>query len=300
VRVPLLAEGALIGSLNLASATENAFTGEHLEIAREVADQLAVAIRQADYHEQVQRHATELEVRVSERTTQLEAVNRELEAFSYSVSHDLRAPLRAIKGFAGMLAENQSDGLGEEGQHNVERIRTAVLRMSDLIDGMLSLARIARSELRWRVVDLSEMALAIAAELREQGERDVELVIAPGLRVEGDSRLLRITLENLLSNAWKYTGKHRQARIEVGCTEENGGPVYFVRDDGAGFDMTYAGKLFTAFQRLHRACDFEGTGIGLATVHRIIARHGGRIWAEAAPERGATFYFTLGAREPSR
>ncbi len=236
----------------------------------------------------------ELERRVAERTSQLELANKELEAFSYSVSHDLRAPLRSIDGFSQALLEDYADRLDPQGQEYLRRARAASQRMAELIDDLLNLARVARADLRREPVDLSAMARAIAGELqRSQPERRAAFVIADGLVASGDPRLLRVALVNLLGNAWKFTGKQPEARIEFGRTHRDGEPAYFVRDDGAGFDMAYVGKLFGPFQRLHGAAEFEGTGIGLATVQRIVHRHGGRVWAEGAVGRGATFYFTL-------
>ncbi len=295
----LIAQGQLVGLLKLASTSFDAFALEHRSVAREVADQLAVALHDAQLKEQLQRYTVELERRVEQRTAQLEATNRELETFSYSVSHDLRAPLRAIAGFNQMLLEDHAERLDADGRGFLDRIRTATQRMGQLIDDLLSLARVARGVLHWQAVDLSTCAESIVAELRKaQPERQVELVIAPRAVAQGDARLLRVALENLLSNAWKYTGKQATARIELGASVHEGQPVYFVRDDGAGFDPQYADKLFAPFQRLHDSAEFEGTGIGLATVQRIIHRHGGRLWAESAVAAGATFYFTLAAEPP--
>ena len=236
----------------------------------------------------------QLEQRVVERTAQLEAANAELEAFSYSVSHDLRTPLRSIDGFSQALLEDYMDKLDAPGQNYLQRVRRATQRMGQLIDDLLNLSRVTRSEMHLESVDLSAIAQMIATELQEaQPERQVEFQIVAGLVANGDSRLLRIVLENLLGNAWKFTAKHSRARIEFGRCSQNGIHTYFVRDDGTGFDMAYTDKLFGAFQRLHGITEFQGTGIGLATVQRIIHRHSGRVWAEAAVEQGATFYFTL-------
>jgi signal transduction histidine kinase len=236
----------------------------------------------------------ELEQRVAERTTELATINGELESFSYSVSHDLRAPLRSIDGFSQALAEDYGDKLDSAGLDHLQRVRRAAQHMSGLIDDMLSLSRVTRSTMRKEKLDLSALARSVAEELqREQPERRVEFLIADGLTVEGDSQLLRIALENLLGNAWKYTSRHERARIEVGRHSSNGHAVLFVKDDGAGFDQKYSERLFGAFQRLHGVKEFPGTGIGLATVQRIIRRHGGTIWAEGAVEKGATFYFTV-------
>ena len=237
---------------------------------------------------------TELEQRVVERTAQLTAANQELEAFSYSVSHDLRTPLRSIDGFSRILLKSYLDKLDTPGQDYLQRVRAASQRMGQLIDDLLELSRVTRVELRREAVDLSALARAIAAELQQtQPGRQVTFVIAEGLVARGDARLLRVVLENLLNNAWKFTGKLTHAEIAFGSTQQDGRPVYCVHDNGAGFDMAYADKLFGAFQRLHPASEFEGTGIGLATVQRIIHRHGGRVWAEGAVGQGARFYFTL-------
>jgi PAS domain S-box-containing protein len=236
-----------------------------------------------------------LERRVIERTAQLEAANKELEAFSYSVSHDLRAPLRGVDGFSQALLERYADKLDDKGKHYLQRIRAGTQRMGELIDDLLRLSRVTRSEMRRTKVDLSVLAEAIAAELHStQPERQVEWAIAPRLFVDGDARLLRVALENLLNNAWKFTSNTLNTRIEFGVILKEGvGVAYFVRDNGAGFDMAYVDKLFGAFQRLHSTTQFPGTGIGLATVQRIVHRHGGQVWAESAVEQGATFYFTL-------
>lgn len=231
---------------------------------------------------------------VTNANTELSAVNKELEAFSYSVSHDLRAPLRSIDGFSQALVEDYPDKLDEQGKNYLQRVRSSTQRMGELIDDLLKLSRVTRSEMKLEMVNLSTLAQSIATEVQKtQPERQVELVITPGLSAKGDEHLLRLLLENLLGNAWKFTGKHPQARIEFGSTQVDGKQVFFVRDDGAGFDMTYAHKLFAPFQRLHSASEFPGSGIGLATVQRIVHRHGGRIWAEAEIEKGATFYFRL-------
>ncbi|HLQ67522.1 MAG TPA: ATP-binding protein [Candidatus Limnocylindrales bacterium] len=236
----------------------------------------------------------ELEQRVAARTIELETSNKELEAFSYSVSHDLRAPLRAIDGFSKALLEDCGEALGETGTRHLERVRNATRQMGLLIDDLLNLARLSRAELRREPVDLGAVGQEIAASLEQaQPERKVSFVLAPDLRADGDSQLLRVVLDNLLRNAWKFTSKHPTGRIELGQTGTNGRRVFFVADDGAGFDMAHADLLFAPFQRLHRQSDFEGTGVGLATVQRIIHRHGGRLWAEGAVDKGATFYFTL-------
>jgi light-regulated signal transduction histidine kinase (bacteriophytochrome) len=239
-----------------------------------------------------------LEQRVRERTAELEAANKELEAFSYSVSHDLRAPLRAMDGFSMALIEDYAGKLDETAMDHLRRIRAGSQRMAGLIDDLLHLSRVTRTEMCPEHVDLTAMAEAIGEELRRsQPDRSVEFVVAPALAANADPRLLRLALFNLIDNAWKFTSKHAQARIEVGELEKNGGRVFFVRDNGAGFDMSYVGRLFGAFQRLHTVQEFEGTGIGLAIVQRIVHRHGGIVWAEGAVGAGATVYFTLGGKE---
>ena len=236
----------------------------------------------------------QLERRVIQRTNELQAAIGELESFSYSVSHDLRAPLRAIDGFSQILLEDYADELDEEGKSYLGRIRNASQRLGWLIDGLLDLSRMTRGEMRRERVDLSALAKAVAEDLRhDQPERQAEFVISEDLLVSGDPVLLRAVMENLLGNAWKFTKTRSRARIEFGVSEADGTPAYFVRDNGIGFDMAYAGKLFGAFQRLHSSSEFEGTGIGLATVQRIIHRHGGRVWAKGEVGVGATFFFTL-------
>lgn len=237
----------------------------------------------------------ELEARVAERTQELERANRELETFSYSVSHDLRAPLRHILGFSAMVVKANEGKLGSASVDHLGKIAAGAQRMAELIDDLLQLSHISRQEMRWRPFNLSELSAKVIQVLAQaHPQRNVEVVIAPAMTIEGDRGLMQIAMENLLGNAWKFTSHTEHARIEVGCTERDGEPIYFVRDNGAGFDMKYAAKLFGAFQRLHSAEEFEGSGIGLSIVQRIIVRHAGRVWVEAAAGEGATFYFTLG------
>jgi signal transduction histidine kinase len=244
---------------------------------------------------------------LQQHVAELQESNRELDAFSHTVSHDLRAPLRAIDGFSQALLEDYGSRLDDEGREYLQRMGAASRRMAQLIEDLLNLSRSGRIELCRGEVDLSAMARDIAEDLRKmQPEREVDFVIAPGLTANGDERLLRVALDNLLGNGWKFTFRRDQGKIELGVLAESGSEqtgqgtagenVYYVKDNGAGFDMAYADRLFVPFQRLHGRDEFGGTGIGLATVRRIIERHGGRIWAESAPERGATFYFTLTER----
>ncbi len=232
----------------------------------------------------------------SRRAAKLRAANRELEAFSYAVSHDLRAPLHSIDGFSQALLDDHADRLDKAGQKHLVRLRAATARMGELIEDLLQLSRVTRAKMRRETVNLSALAESVVEDLRHaEPQRQVDVVIQPGLLAESDAKLLRIVLANLLANAWKFTGKQPAARIELGVLDGKEGRAFFVRDNGAGFNMAYAGKLFGAFQRLHAESEFPGTGIGLATVQRIVHRHGGRIWAEGAVNRGATFYFTLPA-----
>ena len=248
--------------------------------------------------EEVEKLNAELELRVRARTIALESTNRELEAFSYSVSHDLRAPLRSIDGFSAALLEDYGETIDSLGQSYLARIRANSQTMADLIDGLLTLSRLTRSEMRYETVDLSEIARDVLRMLRERDpQRKVNVRIQDGLTAHGDPRLLRNVLENLLGNAWKFTAKRDDAQISFGASQENGETVFSIKDNGAGFDMAYSDKLFGAFQRLHKATEYDGTGIGLATVQRIIRRHGGSIRAEAAVGEGAAFYFTLPPQE---
>ena len=290
---PVRNNSKIIGVLSIQSYTPNAYTEEDLRTLQALADHCSGALERIRAELEIERLNAELEKRVRERTAQLEAINKELETFSYSVSHDLRAPLRSIRGFSEVLLERHAPQLDASGREFLRRACESSHQMDLLIEDLLKFSRIGRSELVRQPVDLSALAESISAELRKADpERAAEFVIAPGLHAEADGRLLRVALDNLLRNAWKFSGKVPEARIEFGfCHEPE--PAFFVRDNGTGFDMQYAGKLFGVFQRLHSASEFPGTGVGLATVQRIINRHGGRIWAHSAPNQGASFYFTL-------
>lgn len=242
-----------------------------------------------------------LEQRVADRTAQLQASNKELEAFSYSVSHDLRAPLRHIDGFSQALLEDCAENLDETGKTYLKEVRGASQEMAQLIDDVLQLARITRSEMRREVVNLSDIAHRVTAELKKlDSDRKVTVNIEEGLTAEADKRLVRIIFNNLLGNAWKFTARNPLAEISFAHRRADGETIYFIRDNGAGFDMAYAGKLFGAFQRLHTTGEFEGTGIGLATVQRIVNRHGGRVWANSVVGEGATLSFTLSSVQETR
>jgi len=264
------------------------FPALYLSIYRPMQTHIAESKRA---EESIQKLNRELERRIAE----LAASNRELEMFSSSVSHDLRSPLQVIDGFSQVLREDYDDRLDERGRDYLARIRTVTAHMAQLIDDLLDLSGVTRVTMRREPVDLSRVAQGIAHDLqRREPERRVEFAVAEGLVAEGDARLLRIALENLLRNAWKFTSTHAQARIRFGAVADAGGPpAYFVSDDGVGFDMAYAAKLFVPFSRLHTTDEFPGTGIGLGIVQRIVQRHGGRVWAQGAVEQGATFYFTL-------
>jgi PAS domain S-box-containing protein len=258
-------------------------------IARDVTDRIRAA-------EEIRILNTELDRRVQERTAQLEAANRELESFSFSVSHDLRAPLRRIDGWSGALLEEYGPTLDESATHYLHRLRNETHRMGVLIDGLLSLSRVIRTDMALKHVDLSAICNRIVGRLRDaEPDRTVDVDIEPGISLRADPALIEVAMTNILENAWKFTGRRPDPRIVVGRRTEEGRQTIFVRDNGAGFDLQYAEKLFGAFQRMHSQSEFPGTGIGLATVHRIVHRHGGTIWVETEPDKGATFFFTLDA-----
>lgn len=301
--VPLKARGQTLGALTLVWAESGRrYSMADLAFAEELAGRAAVAVDNArlyqvsrDAEEKLKALNAELEQRVEDRSAKLAAVNSELEAFNYSVSHDLRAPLRGVTGFSEALLEDYGDQLDEAGRHYVARIQAAAQRMGDLIDDLLDLSRLSRADMKPSQVNLSELAADVAADLgQHHKDRKVEFRLEPDLQAQGDPRLLKVVLENLLSNAWKFTQHKEEAVVAFGQARDGS---YCVRDNGAGFDMRYAGKLFSPFQRLHSPNEFEGSGIGLATVQRIIHRHGGTLWAESEVDQGAAFYFTLPAAQ---
>ena len=286
--VPLTHEGRTMGVLELAFSQPP--DDRSLEFLARVRAMVGIAFRVAESRQRVDR----LLVETQRQANAAENANKELEAFSYSVSHDLRAPLRGIDGFSQALLEDFADNLPPKAQEYLQRIRAAAQRMAELIDDLLRLSRVTRADFRRERIDLSQLAGEVVGELRRANpERDVKVVLQDNVTAWGDSRLMKITLENLIGNSWKFTSKVAAPVIEFGVENVDDAPAYFVRDNGAGFDMKYSQRLFSAFQRLHTDKEFPGTGIGLATVHRIVSRHGGRIWVDAEVGKGATFHFTL-------
>jgi light-regulated signal transduction histidine kinase (bacteriophytochrome) len=298
---PLNRGGEVVGVLDVVADEVGFFDGEMTRLLALLAHDVSYALdllaarANRDRAEAALRqlNAT-LEARVNERTQLLEAANRELEAFSYSVSHDLRAPLRAISGFTDIVLERSDGAIDDESRAHLGRVKAAAARMSQLIDDLLNLSRIARAEFNRRETSLSAIASDIVAELAEaEPTRSVDVRIADALTASADPGLARVLLANLLGNAWKFSGRRERATIEFGSSRVDGVDAFFVRDNGAGFDAAHADKLFAPFQRLHNEREFPGTGIGLALAQRVVHRHGGRIWADAAVDAGATFYFTL-------
>ncbi len=282
--------GKVIGTLSFGTRSRETFADDDLSLMKAVTDQVAVAMTRMRDNLEIRGLNSELKKNVH----LLEAANQELESFSYSVSHDLRTPLRSIDGFTYAILEEYADRLDETGRGYLDRVRASAAKMGNLIDALLQLSRLIRGDLNRTTVDLASLARTAADDLKNlESSRPVEFVIPGDITAHGDPVMLRAVVENLFSNAWKFTGKCSSALVEFGMTTKDGEQVYFVRDNGAGFDMAYASKMFTAFQRLHTADEFPGVGIGLATVQRIIHRHGGRIWAEAEVGKGATFFFTL-------
>jgi signal transduction histidine kinase/CheY-like chemotaxis protein len=282
--LPLVLEGDFLGSLGCLWRTRHRPSDEEVKLLGMLADATGVAM------ESVRRQAA-LELQLRDRGRDLDAVTRELEAFSYSVSHDLRGPLRSVSGFGKLLAKDYEDRLDDAGKNFLAYVTDGTLRISTLVDALLELSRVSRAPLHKQELDLSAMAREVVAELqRRDPQRVVEISIESGLQAEADPRLTRTALDNLLGNAWKFSSRRAEAHIAFGRGDDG---AFCVRDDGAGFEMAYADKLFTPFQRQHRQDEFEGAGVGLATVQRIVMRHGGRIWAEAVEGEGATFFFTL-------
>jgi light-regulated signal transduction histidine kinase (bacteriophytochrome) len=314
--VPLLQGENLWGLLCIHQcAAPRQWQATEVEFVTQIASHLGIALHHAELmaklqaeiveRQQAEQRAQDLNKGLQQAIIELKAVNKELETFSYSVSHDLRAPLRSIDGFSQALIEDCHDQLDESGHDHLRRIRTATQKMGQLIDDLLTLSRVIRSDMHREAVDLSRLASHICTVLQQSHpERQVEFNVQTGLITQGDTRLLQVVLENLLNNAWKFTAKRPQAKIDFGLlsseTVENISTyTYFVRDDGVGFDMAYIDKLFSPFQRLHSVTEFPGNGIGLATVQRIVHRHGGQLRAEGALGQGATFYFTLSTGEPA-
>ena len=293
--VPVRHGEKILGAIHLADERPAMVPVSKVEFIEQLAFILGEALFRFGIEEELRQLNRELEQRVADRTAQLESANRELEAFAYSVSHDLRTPLRSIDGFSHAVLEDYKERLDDAGRDFLQRIRTAAGKMGQLIDALLNLSRLTRGDLNRVAVDIGSLARGIAEDLKKfEPHREAQFNIMEGITAEADPVMLRVVLENLLSNAWKFTGKREKAKIEIGAVDNGGKPVYFVRDNGAGFDMAYASKLFSAFQRLHGPNEFPGVGIGFATVQRIVHRHGGKIWAEAEVDKGATVYFTLG------
>ncbi|HEX7004410.1 MAG TPA: ATP-binding protein [Trueperaceae bacterium] len=297
--VPLTSRGQTLGVLSLVQAESGRHYDENdLSLAMQLAERAALAVDNARLYLESLRSNDELEKRVAERTAELLALNRELEAFTYSASHDLRGPLRGIDGFAQALFEDYGGALDERALGYVQRIQAGAARLGTIIDALLALSRLNRSDFRRVPLDLTLKARDTLVRLREvEPDRRVEARVQEGLRARGDSAMVRLLLDNLIGNAWKFTSDQATARIEVGSLEQDGERVFYVSDNGIGFDMNYADKLFEPFQRLHAIDTYPGTGVGLATVARIVDRHGGRISAEGKPGEGATFYFTLGGAD---
>ncbi|MGH8715005.1 MAG: MASE4 domain-containing protein [Casimicrobiaceae bacterium] len=294
--MPMIAGGQLIGAISFGGES-GPFTAEQMSIAREVATQLAIAVSQARLYDRVKRHAEELELRVRARTVELETANKELDAFSYSVSHDLRAPLRAVDGYARMLEEDYGGRLDAEGNRLLGVVRSSSRQMGRLIDDLLAFARLGREQLRTRPLQLDDLVNQVIDETRPAHDgRKIEFVVGNLGSADADPALLKQALENLLTNAIKFTRDKNPAIIEVGSQGNGDGDemnTYYVKDNGAGFDMKYYDKLFGVFQRLHSSAEYPGTGVGLAIVQRVIHRHGGRVWAESTLGQGTTFFFTL-------
>jgi light-regulated signal transduction histidine kinase (bacteriophytochrome) len=299
--MPMIAGGELIGAISF-GGEPGSFRDEQMSIAREVATQLAIAVTQARLYDRVKRHADELELRVGERTAELQVANKELDAFSYSVSHDLRAPLRAVDGYARMLEEDYAGKLDSEGNRLLGVVRASSQKMGHLIDDLLAFSRLGREQLRTRPLQLNDLVAEIIDEARPGHDgRNIDFVVGELGTANADPALLKQALANLVSNAIKFTRDKDPAVIEIGTGDKGNATdadVYYVKDNGAGFDMKYYDKLFGVFQRLHSHAEYPGTGVGLAIVQRVIHRHGGRVWADSTPGSGTAFYFTLRTDAP--
>jgi signal transduction histidine kinase len=295
--VPLFGKNRIIGGISaLGKAGGASFTKTDLDLITLFANQVSIAIENASLVEELRNTLDTLEQRIQARTAELTEINRELESFCYSASHDLRSPLRGIDGFSQILMDDYPQLLDEPARDYLERIRAASQRMGQIIDDLLRLSQVVRKSMRWEPVDLSAMAQRLVNRYRSQTPaRAVSVKLAPDLHCDGDAELLEMALDNLLGNAWKFTQNVAQPSIEFGSRREEGETALFVCDNGCGFDMQYQGKLFQPFQRLHRQEEYPGCGVGLAIAERIVKRHGGRLWAVSAPGKGATFLFTLPA-----
>ncbi|GIK44778.1 MAG: hypothetical protein BroJett012_06810 [Betaproteobacteria bacterium] len=295
---PICRKGKVSGVIVFLGEIADMFTEEMVGLLNRMASDISFSLDRMEAIRESQELQSTLEERVQQRTAELASALRELETFSYTVSHDLRAPLRAIDGFTKLVMEECAGHLGENGLAHMERVRSNVFRMGMLMDSLLDLARVSRTDLKRTYFDMAVQARAVAEQLRRENPlRQAAFDLPQSIHVEADEALLQIVVENLLSNAWKYTAKAEVAHITLGVLDQEGVPIYYISDNGTGFDMKQAGKLFQAFERLHENSEFKGTGVGLATVQRIIQRHGGQVWAESAPGAGATFYFSL-APEP--
>jgi light-regulated signal transduction histidine kinase (bacteriophytochrome) len=289
--IPIRANHEIVGLLQLNDRKKNCFTIEMIQFLERLTESIGVALMRKQAEEKI----VSLNVSLAQHATELEAVNKELESFSYSVSHDLRAPLRSMAGFSTALLEDYSEKLDDEGKQYLKHIQDSSELMARLIDDLIKLSRVTRNDINYDKVNFSDMAQKVVEELtKADPTRKVKVIITPGVIAYGDRNLLRLVYDNLIGNAWKFSSKTAEPRIEIGSMELKGKLTYFIRDNGIGFDMTYADKLFKPFQRLHKASEFPGTGIGLATVQRIVRRHGGEVWVESKVGEGATFFFTLG------
>ena len=297
--MPLIVHSEVIGALTVQSEYPEAFNSEDVAVLQIMADQIAIAVQNARLHDRLTVYAGELEDRVLKRTFQLEELNRELESFSYSISHDLRAPLRAINGFSNIIMEVHSEALSPDVMDYMSKINNNALRMGNLIDDILAFSRMGRQQIRKAELDPNSLIREVLDDLEPEIEqRKIEIHVDQLPMVHADASLLKQVFANLIGNAVKFTRSKGDAEIKISCLQQDHGPVIFVKDNGVGFDMKYADRIFGVFQRMHRDDEFEGTGVGLAIVQRIIQRHGGEIWFEAAENEGATFYFHLPGAQP--